>query len=99
VGPDLINIYNDAYIPMLGRKHPAVFGQSAAEVWAEIWDVVGPQANLVINNNQATWNQEMLLVMERYGYKEELILAGRTARSEMVRQELRDCSARSRKTR
>jgi hypothetical protein len=39
-GPQLINLYNDAHVPMLGKKHPAASGQPAAEVWSEIWDVV-----------------------------------------------------------
>ena len=70
-GPELINIYNDAYIPMLGGKHPLAFGRPASEVWYDIWDVVGAQADLVIHHNQATWNEEMLLLMERFGYTEE----------------------------
>src|SRR5690242_492431 len=70
-GPQLINIYNDAYAPMLGKKHPASLGRPAAEVWYEIWDVIGPQTDLVISRRQSTWNEEMLLVMERYGYTEE----------------------------
>lgn len=70
-GPDLINIYNDAYAPMLGKRHPAALGRPAAEIWYDIWDVVGPQTDLVIHRRQSTWNEEMLLVMERYGYTEE----------------------------
>jgi len=70
-GPELINIYNDAYAPMLGKKHPAALGRPACDVWREIWDVVGAQADLVINRRLSTWNEEMLLVMDRYGYTEE----------------------------
>src|SRR5215813_14382906 len=51
-GPELINIYNDAYVPMLGKKHPAAFGRPAAEVWYEIWDIVGKQADVVIEQSQ-----------------------------------------------
>src|SRR5579871_4491236 len=40
-GPELINIYNESYVPMLGKKHPAAFGRPASEVWYDIWDVVG----------------------------------------------------------
>ena len=35
-GPHLINLYNDAYIPMLGARHPVALGTSAPSVWAEI---------------------------------------------------------------
>jgi hypothetical protein len=33
--------------------------------------VVGPQTELVMNEGRATWNQSILLVMERHGYTEE----------------------------
>src|ERR1700743_1541954 len=70
-GPRLISIYNDGYVPMLGKKHPASFARPASEVWHEIWDVVGPQTDAVIRHRRSTWNEEMLLVMERYDYVEE----------------------------
>ncbi|MEA5523372.1 hypothetical protein, partial [Limnoraphis robusta] len=42
-GPDLVKIYNDAYRPILGaEKHPGALGAPVAEVWAEIWDQIGP---------------------------------------------------------
>jgi PAS domain S-box-containing protein len=70
-GPQYINFYNDAYIPMLGHRHPEALGRPAPEIWSEIWDVVGPQADLVLSKGEATWNEEFLLVMQRYGYPEE----------------------------
>src|SRR5215475_3041580 len=30
-GKDLINLYNDRYVPMLGKKHPASLGKSGRE--------------------------------------------------------------------
>ncbi|MGF9762204.1 PAS domain-containing protein [Microvirga sp. 0TCS3.31] len=41
-GPELIQIYNDAYAPIMGLKHPAGLGQPAAECWHEVWEVAGP---------------------------------------------------------
>src|ERR1039458_6706806 len=46
-GPDLLQLYNDAYRPILRDKHPASFGAPAAQVWAEVWDVTGPMARSV----------------------------------------------------
>src|SRR4051812_8925834 len=69
-GPELINIYNDAYIPMLGKRHPAALGVPARQTWGDIWDVVGPQADAVMRRGEATWNERVLLVMERKGYTE-----------------------------
>ncbi|TAK08889.1 MAG: response regulator [Candidatus Manganitrophaceae bacterium] len=70
-GSAFIKFYNDAYIPVLGKRHPDALGQPAARVWAEIWPILGPQAEAVINEGRATWNEELLLVMERNGYTEE----------------------------
>ena len=41
-GPDLVAIYNDAYVPMLGTKHPAAMGTPLRDIWPEIWDQIGP---------------------------------------------------------
>ncbi|HEX6903126.1 MAG TPA: ATP-binding protein [Thermoanaerobaculia bacterium] len=70
-GREMINFYNDAYIPILGKRHPEALGRSAPEVWGEIWGTVGPQAEIVLNEGRSTWNEEALLLMERHGYTEE----------------------------
>src|SRR5215203_1838363 len=70
-GRELTHFYNDAYIPVLGKRHPRALGQPAPEVWTDIWGTVGPQADIVLNEGRATWNEELLLLMERYGYTEE----------------------------
>ena len=70
-GPQLINIYNDSYVPILGPRHPRALGKPARETWHEIWDVVGEQARIVMDEGRATFNDRVLLVMERHGYREE----------------------------
>jgi PAS domain S-box-containing protein len=70
-GRELTNIYNDAYMPMLGARHPQALGRSAPNVWADVWSVVGPQAEIVMRECRVTCNESILLVMERHGYTEE----------------------------
>jgi len=70
-GHDLTKFYNDAYIPILGKRHPHALGQPASVVWSEIWDIIGAQAEAVMTKGQASWNEELLLVMERNAYTEE----------------------------
>ncbi|WP_442994215.1 ATP-binding protein [Scytonema sp. PRP1] len=71
-GSEYANLYNDAYRPILGAsKHPQFLGQSAKECWAEVWDVVGPLADSVLTTGQPTWSDNLLLMMDRYGYLEE----------------------------
>ncbi|HEX5657091.1 MAG TPA: ATP-binding protein [Polyangiales bacterium] len=70
-GPQLINLYNDAYKQIVGGKHPAALGQPAAKVWTEIWDAVGPRAQSALERNEGTYDEALLLIMERHGYPEE----------------------------
>src|SRR5688572_1963154 len=71
-GPDLIFLYNDAYAKMtLGQKHPWALGRPAREVWREIWDDIGPRAEAVVRTGQATWDEGLLLFLERLGFTEE----------------------------
>ena len=70
-GDELINLYNDAYKAIVGGKHPQVLGQPASYVWREIWDQVGPRAESAMLNNEGTYDEALLLIMERNGYPEE----------------------------
>jgi hypothetical protein len=36
-GPDYHVLYNEAYIPIVGAKHPNVFGKPAKEGFADVW--------------------------------------------------------------
>lgn len=40
-GRDLSVLYHDAYIPIVGKKHPVVLGRTSTEAWSEVWDVIG----------------------------------------------------------
>ncbi|GJL58281.1 MAG: two-component hybrid sensor and regulator [Nitrospirales bacterium] len=70
-GEHLINIYNDAYIPVLGGRHPKALGACASDIWSDIWDVIGPQADIVFQEGRSTWNEDLPLFMRRHGFLEE----------------------------
>ena len=70
-GPKLINIYNDGYIPMLGARHPRALGRPARDSWEDIWADVGPQADIVMKQERATWNERVYLRVERNGFWED----------------------------
>ena len=69
-GEQLSFFYNDAYLPLLGTKHPALAKPGEA-VWTEIWDIIGPMLDSVMASGQATWSEDLLLPMNRHGYWEE----------------------------
>ncbi|WP_018684900.1 SpoIIE family protein phosphatase [Actinokineospora enzanensis] len=71
-GPDLTFFCNAAYrTDTLGRKYPWALGRPASEVWAEIWDDIGPRIDTVLTTGNATWDEALLLFLERSGYPEE----------------------------
>ncbi len=71
-GPDLTFFCNAAYRrDTLGRKYPWALGRPAREVWAEIWGDIGPRIDGVLATGTATWDQALLLFLERSGYREE----------------------------
>ena len=70
-GPDLVQLYNEALIPLLGDKHPLALGQRAIHCWPEAWADVGPLAADVLAGEGATLSQDFLLFLKRHGYLEE----------------------------
>jgi signal transduction histidine kinase len=55
----------------VGGKHPHALGQPASVVWREIWDQVAPRARSAMSTNEGTYDEALLLIMERHGYREE----------------------------
>ncbi len=71
-GPQLTFFCNAAYRRYtLGRKYPWALGRPASQVWAEIWDDIGPRIGTVLDTGKATWDEALLLFLERSGYPEE----------------------------
>lgn len=70
-GPQLALLYNDAWSPIPGKKHPWALGKPGREVWPEIWDAIGPLYAQVQSSGEGVWQQDQLLPMHRHGYTEE----------------------------
>ena len=70
-GKELIKLYNDPYIAIVGGKHPRALGQPASVVWREIWFNIGPMLKQVMEKDEGTYSESELLIMERNGYPEE----------------------------
>ena len=70
-GPDLVKLYNDAYVPIIGDKHPDALGRPGREVWPEIWDTIGPMLRRVTEYGEAAPADDLLLLLCRHGYSEE----------------------------
>ncbi len=70
-GPDLVMLYNDAYIPLIAKKHPHGLGAKGSEVFPEIWNTIGPMLEGVMRTGRPVRADDLLLFLERNGYPEE----------------------------
>jgi PAS domain S-box-containing protein len=70
-GKDLIHLYNEGYIGILGAKHPAALARPAPVVWTEVWDVAGPRAEFAMSRDEGTYDEALPFIMLRHGYPEE----------------------------
>jgi PAS domain S-box-containing protein len=70
-GPELITIYNDAYAPTFGAKHPWALGRPAREGWSEVWHILGPLFEGVIRTGEAFWAKDHPFFLHRQGFLEE----------------------------
>ncbi|RYZ06129.1 MAG: hybrid sensor histidine kinase/response regulator [Myxococcales bacterium] len=72
-GPELIQLYNDAYVPSFGLgKHPAALGQAGRECWGEIWPIIGPQIEDVLRLGKPCWFEDALVPILRNGKLEDV---------------------------
>src|SRR3981081_4459932 len=67
-GRESFLLYNDAWRPILGDKHPWALGRGAREVWPEIWEEIKEPFESVLSTGQAVWRGDALLLMKRFGY-------------------------------
>ena len=68
-GPSLGFLYNDAYVDVLGAKHPFALGLPFEDIWSEIWHDVGPLARRAVAG-ESMYFEDLPLTMRRKGYDE-----------------------------
>jgi signal transduction histidine kinase/DNA-binding response OmpR family regulator len=71
-GPELVSLYNDAYRPVFGAKHPGALGRPVREAWSEIWHTgLGDLFAGVLRTGEAFWAKDRPFILERHAYPEE----------------------------
>ena len=53
-GPALLQLYNDAYVPFLGVKHPAALAAPTRACWPEVWHINAPVYDAVRRGESVT---------------------------------------------
>lgn len=70
-GPEMRLLYNDSWAPIPADRHPWALGRPAAEVWSDIWEVVGPQFDSVMATGIGLSTYDQLLPIMRNGVQTE----------------------------
>jgi serine phosphatase RsbU (regulator of sigma subunit) len=69
-GPELVMVYNDAYAPALGFRHPSALGKRVPDVWVDVWaDIKGMIDEVFVGG--VTYFEDLPLTMTRHGFTEE----------------------------
>ncbi|SHJ51903.1 PAS domain S-box-containing protein [Roseomonas rosea] len=71
-GLDYVALYNEAYAPSIGTKHPRAMGRPARESWGELWDVLGPLLDGVRETGETLHAHDARFLIDRHGYLEEV---------------------------
>lgn len=70
-GPQFVALYNDAYAPTIGNKHPHALGRPAQEYWTELWDDLEPLLQRA-RSGETVFAEDRPFKIERHGYLEEV---------------------------
>lgn len=64
-GPQFLALYNDAYAPTIGDKHPHALGKPACEYWAELWADLEPLLRRVLETGETVSAKDRPFYIER----------------------------------
>ena len=71
-GKELVQLYNDAFIPVLAERHPSGLGQTAQECWRDAWHIVGPNLKRVMNDGETVFQENTVVPIVRDGRLQDI---------------------------
>ena len=71
-GEELVQLYNDAFIPLLAERHPSGLGQTAQECWWDAWQIVGPNLKRVMNDGESVFHENAVVPIVRDGRLQDI---------------------------
>jgi PAS domain S-box-containing protein len=71
-GKELVQLYNDAFIPALAERHPSGLGQTAQECWWDAWQTVGPNLKRVMNDGETVFHENAVVPIVRDGRLQDI---------------------------
>ncbi len=67
-GDQYVALYNDAYAPTIGLRHPRAFGRPAKENWSELWDNLQPLLDRILHGGETVSARDRPFYIERHGH-------------------------------
>src|SRR5271163_3573934 len=71
-GEELVQLYNDAFIPLLAERHPSGLGQTAEECWWDSWQIVGPNLKRVMKDGETVFHENTIVPILRDGRLQDI---------------------------
>jgi PAS domain S-box-containing protein len=71
-GKEWVQLYNDAFIPLLAERHPSGLGQMAQECWWDAWQIVGPNLKRVMHDGETVFHENALVPIVRDGRLQDI---------------------------
>jgi PAS domain S-box-containing protein len=71
-GKELVQLHNDAFIPLLAERHPSGLGQTAQECWADAWQIVGPNLKRVMKDGETVFHEDAVVPIVRDGRLQDI---------------------------
>jgi serine phosphatase RsbU (regulator of sigma subunit) len=70
-GPEFVLVYNEAYVPILGDKHPWALGRPCQEVFPEAWHLIGDTMQAVLDGKGSFYFEDQLVPLVRDGFLQD----------------------------
>ena len=71
-GKELVQLYNDAFVPLLAERHPSGLGQTAQEFWSDSWQIVGPNLERVMKDGETVFQENAIVPIVRDGRLQDI---------------------------
>jgi hypothetical protein len=66
-GSELVQLYNDSFIPLLAERHSSGLAQTAERCWSDAWHIVGPNLERVMVGRETVYHKNALVPIMRDG--------------------------------
>jgi len=71
-GSQMVQLYNDSFVPLLAERHPSGLGQLARECWFDAWPIIGPDLKRVIDDHVTIYYEDAVVPILRDGRLQDI---------------------------